>query len=328
MAKSENQKLKLLYILKILEEETNENKPISTKDLISRLASFDIKAERKSIYDDMECLKRFGYDILYNTNKITGGYYLGERDFELAEIKTLIDMVQSSRFLTLKKSRELIAKLESMTDKQSAGKLQRSVYVANRAKSENESVFYSVDTINEAMNDNKSVLFQYYEYSIKKEIKLKKDGALYNVSPYFLMWSNDNYYLVGVDNSLGQIRHYRVDRMKKLSISTEDRMYSDLFDNFDIGKYSKGVFNMYDGEKAKVTLECANEYINVIIDRFGKDIIINPIDNNKFNAITDVYVGPQFYGWICGLNGGVKIKSPKSVAESFHEYVGNIYLMN
>lgn len=328
MAKSDNQKLKLLYILKILKEETNEDKPISTKDLINRLADFEIKAERKSIYSDMEYLKDFGYDIIFNANKINGGYYLGSREFELAELKILVDMVQSSRFLTLKKSRELISKLENLTDKINAGTLARSVYVANRVKSENESVFYSVDTLNEAMNSNKSVLFQYFQYSVNKEIKLKKDGLYYNVSPYYLVWSNENYYLVGVDNEKGEIRHYRVDRMKKLSISNEERQYKDLFKKFDIGDFSKAVFNMYDGEKTKITLVCNDNLINVIIDRFGKDIIIRNNNNGTFDVVTDVCTGPQFYGWLCGLNGQAKIKSPAQLATDFHEYVGKIYLLN
>lgn len=326
MAKSDNQKVKILYILKILKEESSETNPISTKRLIEKLDGYGIKAERKSIYSDVDYLKDFGYDIEFDHNKTHGGYYLSSGEFELAELKMLVDMVQSSRFLSLKKSRELIKKLESLTDKKSAGELSRSVYVINRVKSENETVYYSVDTLNLAMNNNKSVSFQYFEYSVKKEIKLRKDGAFYDVSPYYLIWSNENYYLVGYDNKSKSVRHYRVDRMKKLTISENDRQGSESFKNFDIGSFSKGMFNMYDGEKVKVSLECSTDLVNVIIDRFGRDIIIRPINDEKFIAVTDVFTGPQFYGWICGLNGKVQIASPEDEKEKFHEYVGRIYL--
>lgn len=326
MAKSENQKLKMFYISKILEEESNMEHPISCKDLIEKLLDYDITAERKSIYTDVEYLNKFGYDIEFDSNRGSGGYYIGERKFELAELKMLVDMVQSSRFLTQKKSRELIRKLESMTDKYSASELQRSVYVDRRAKSENESVFYSVDTLNQAMNNNLSVSFQYSEYTVDKKIMLRKNGALYNVSPYYLVWNNDNYYLIGVDNTIGEIRHYRVDRMKKLSMNQDSRQYKELFKDFDIATFTKSVFNMYDGEKKKVSLCCANSLINVIIDRFGKDIITRPnADGKTFNAITEVYGGPQFYGWILGLNGQVKIESPSDICEDFKNYVGKIY---
>lgn len=326
MAKSENQKLKLLYILRILYEESDENHPVSTKDLIEKLAAYDIKVERKTIYTDIECLLDFGIDIGFNANKRTGGYYICSRLFETAELKLLVDMVQSSRFLSTKKSRELIDKLEELTNKHAARELQRTVYVTDRAKSENETIYYSVDKIHKAIADNKTVSFQYYNYNISKEMELRGEGKLYEVSPYYLTWSNENYYLIGFDNKKSEIRHYRVDRMKRIEECDDTRCGSEAFASFNIAEYSNGVFGMYGGEKTSVTIECANELAGVVIDRFGKDISIRKNDDKTFHVSVKVVCSGQFYGWLAGLGVRAKIVSPKKVKEAYHEYIGNIYL--
>lgn len=324
MAKSENQKLKLLYIAQILKENTDIDHPITTRALIERLEKLDIKAERKSIYSDMECLKQFGMDIEYSSSRSEGGYYLASREFELAELKILVDMVQSSRFLTKKKSRELIKKLEGMAGRHDASQLQRTVYVGNRAKAENEAVYYSVDMIHRAIQENKGISFQYYEYTIGKELQYKKGGERYLVSPYYLAWQNENYYLIGVDERLGEIRHYRVDRMKKIEIRESGRQAQELFHSFDIAEYTNAAFGMFGGTKTSILLECHSSLAGVVIDRFGKELSIRKADGGHFTVRIDVALSSQFYGWLAGLGSRAKILSPETAVNEYETYLKEI----
>lgn len=324
MAKSENQKLKILYIAKILKDETDADHPVTTTTLIKRLSDMDIKAERKSIYNDIDCLKQFGMDIESVSSRAGGGYYLASREFELAELKLLVDMVQSSRFLTKKKSRILIKKLEGMAGKHDAAQLQRTVYVANRTKAENESVYYGVDMIHRAIQQDRGITFRYCEYTVSKELQYKKSGELYYVSPYYLTWNNENYYLIGVDEQIGEIRHYRVDRMKKIELQLSRRCKQSLFDKFDIAEYTNATFGMFGGEKTSVILECSNELINVVIDRFGRDIPIHAVDREHFTARINVVLSNQFYGWMAGLGCRAKILSPAGAAKEYKNYLKEI----
>lgn len=328
MPKSENQKLKLLYIAKILREETDEAHPISTPELIDKLAQLDIKVERKTIYSDIEYLRDFGMDIELIKNKTNSGYYLVSDEFELAEIKLLVDMVQASRFITKKKSRDLIKKLETLTNMHSAKELSRDVYVIGRAKAENESVFYNIDDIHNAINNGKTISFVYTKYMVNKELALKNSGSIYTVSPYYLTWNNENYYLIAVDHKNGEIRHYRVDRMKQININDESRQYSNLFEGFDIAEYTKSSFNMFGGESIRTTIAFPNHLIDVAIDRFGKDVPVRVRDDESFLITADIVPSGQFYGWITGLGLGVSIVAPVDIKEKYHEYLGNLYLLS
>lgn len=328
MAKSEKQKLKLLYILEILYTETDENHPISTKSLIEKLAAHDIKAERKSIYSDIEYLQEFGVDIGIDANKRTGGYYIASRLFELPELKILVDMVQSSRFISEKKSRSLISKLEYLCGKNNAKELNRQVYVSNRVKAQNETIYYSVDKINSAILNNHSISFQYFQYTPSKEMELKNAGKIYHVSPYYLAYANENYYLIGFDNDRGEVRNYRVDKCKRIDELTEERLGSDAFASFDIASYSNSSFGMFGGESRRVTIECTNDLANVVIDRFGKEVNIHRIDDERFSVSINVVCSGQFYGWLAGLGVRARIASPIDVKENYHEYIGNIYRMS
>lgn len=328
MPKSENQKLKLLYIAKILRAETDEAHPISTPELIDKLAQLDIKVERKTIYSDIEYLRDFGMDIELIKNKTNSGYYLVSDEFELAEIKLLVDMVQASRFITKKKSRDLIKKLETLTNIHSAKELSRDVYVIGRAKAENESVFYNIDDIHNAINNGKTISFVYTKYMVNKELALKNSGSIYTVSPYYLTWNNENYYLIAVDHKNGEIRHYRVDRMKQININDESRQYSNLFEGFDIAEYTKSSFNMFGGESIRTTIAFPNHLIDVAIDRFGKDVPVRVRDDESFLITADIVPSGQFYGWITGLGPGVSIVAPVDIKEKYHEYLGNLYLLS
>lgn len=220
MGKSFNQKLKLLYIMQMLKENTDENHAMSANDIISALAKQGISAERKSIYDDIERLKLFGCDILSRRSE-PKGYYLASRDFEIAELKLLVDAVQSSKFITEKKSNQLIHKIEQLASRHEAQTLQRQVVVSNRIKTMNESIYYNIDKLHSAISSDVKITFKYCSWTLAKKLEPKKDGANYTVSPYILVWDDENYYLIGFDDDSKEIRHYRVDKMLNITITAE-----------------------------------------------------------------------------------------------------------
>lgn len=325
MAKSSGQKLKLLYIIKILSEETDETHYISTKELIDRLAAYDISAERKSIYTDIEALNAFGYDIQQvNSNRNGGGYYMAGGDFELPELKLLVDAVQSSRFITQKKSRELISKIEGLTNRFDATKLQRQVYVAGRVKTENESIYYHVDTLHNAIQDNKQITFQYLEWNHKKELLPRKEGKLYKVSPWSLIWQDERYYLAAYDEERDSIRHYRVDKMADIEILQENRIGQAQYEKVDLASYTNKTFGMYGGKEELVTLQFPESLVGVVIDRFGKDISIRK-DGDKVRARVNVNVSNQFYGWLMGIGKDIEIVSPADIRQEYADKLQEIW---
>lgn len=325
MAKSANQKLKLLYLLKILTEQSDEEHCMSAQALIDALGVYDIKAERKSIYDDIAQLIDFGYDIILVKAKSGGGYYLAGREFELAELKLLVETVQASRFLTLKKSRELIAKIEKLASKAEAGQLQRQVYVANRIKTANESIYYIVDDIHRAIQNNEQISFQYLEWNLNKELVPRKDGKIYRISPWALTCKDENYYLIAHENESNSIKHFRVDKMGHIQVLTGvAREGAELFDKFDIAAYANKTFGMYGGKEEIVTLEFENRFIGVVLDRFGKEISVRPRDAQHFSVRVQVALSGQFYGWLTGLGTGAKITAPAAVVEEYRSYLREV----
>lgn len=322
MPKSTNQKLKLLYILKILSEQTDEEHYISTGDLIEELAKYEIRAERKSIYDDMNQLTDFGYDIVHVKSRVNGGYYLAGRDFELAELKLLVEVVQSSKFLTQKKSRELIGKIEKLASKWDANKLQRQVYVANRIKTANESIYYIVDDIHRAIQNNEQISFQYLEWNLEKKLVPRKSGKRYQVSPWALTCKDENYYLIGHDGESDTIKHFRVDKMGQIRVLTGlGREGAALFERFDIAAYANKTFGMFGGREEIVTLEFENRFIGVVMDRFGKEVSVRRRDEERFSVRVQVALSGQFYGWLTGLGVGARILAPEEVAAEYREHL-------
>ena len=253
MPKSANQKLKLLYLMQYLLQKSDEKHPISIQQMIDELARHDIKAERKTLYDDMEALRLFGLDIIQARGKTTG-YYVGSRDFEVPELKLLVDSVQSSKFITEKKTLSLIKKIEGLASAYDAQLLQRQVYVRNRVKSMNESVYYNVDEISTAITQDKVIRFRYYDYTTTKERTFRKDGAWYEISPLSLMWDDENYYMLGYDTAAGKLKHYRVDKMTAISAIDQPRDGKEEFSKIDMSQYSKKVFGMFTGEVQTVQL--------------------------------------------------------------------------
>lgn len=323
MAKSYNQKLKILYIMRELLDKTDEKHSLTASDLIVMLENNGITAERKSIYDDIECLRLFGIDIALRAEQ-PKGYYVASRDFELPELKLLVDSVQSSKFITERKSRELIKKLENLTSKYEGTYLQRQVIVSNRIKTMNESIYYNVDKIHEAISADRMILFQYTEWTVNKELKVKKNGKKYEVSPYALNFSDDNYYLVGYDHFSESIKHYRVDKMKGIEVTQESRSGKELFKNFDNGIFARKTFGMYGGEETEVVLECDNKLAGVIIDRFGKDCYMRPVNDKVFRTRLNINVSPQFFGWLCGIGKDIKLVEPEGVAKEYRKYLKSI----
>lgn len=323
MAKSEKQKLKLLYIMQLLLENTDEEHAVTMSEIIEYLEKNDIQAERKSIYNDMQLLTDFGLDIV-SIKERPGGYYLASRQFELAELKLLVDAVQSSKFITGKKSRELIQKLGTLCSNSQAKQLQRQVVVTNRNKAVNESIYYNVDMIYNGIAANVKVRFQYFEWNVNKEMQLRKDGAFYCVSPWLLTWDDENYYLIAYDDKAGIIKHYRVDKMVKIDLTEEARNGKEAFADFDIARYSKKTFGMFAGEEQTVTLCLENGLTGVVVDRFGTEAAMRKKDENHILARVNVAVSRQFFGWVAGLGTGIKIEAPQAVVKQYREYLEDI----
>ena len=322
MPKSPNQKLKLLYIMKLLMERSDENHPISVNEIIQELEANAITAERKSIYSDIEALRHFGLDINQQRGA-NGGYYVASREFELPELKLLVDSVQSSKFITEKKTMSLIKKIESLASTYEAQLLHRQVYVKNRIKNMNESIYYNVDEIHNGIATDCKIYFKYFEYSVSKERICKHNGAKYCISPFALTWDDENYYMIGYDSSAGIIKHFRVDKMMDISISNEKRDGREQF-NLDLAAYSRTHFGMFTGNEARVILEFSNSLSGAVIDRFGKDITLIPEDGEHFRINTEVVVSPQFFGWLCGFGDCVRIIAPESVVLQMKDHVSAI----
>lgn len=323
MAKSENQKQKLLYIVKCLMDHTDSTHAISTPELISYLESKGIKAERKSIYNDIDTLIDFGYDIIRSQDH-RGGYMLASRDFELPEVKLLVDLVQSSKFITEKKSRELILKLETLVSKNDAKSLQGQVEVIGRNKTVNESIYYTVDIIHRAIFKNVQFRFQYFEWDVNKQLVPRHNGEFYEVSPWKLTWNDENYYLVAYDKKADAIRHYRVDKMRNVTLGEKEREGKDAFDQWTLADYDKQTFSMFSGEKRTVRLLCDKSMLGVLVDRFGSDISMRKEGDAYVMAHMDVQVSPQFFGWMTGLGKKVQIVAPEDVVEEYKNYLNDI----
>ena len=313
MARSANQKLKILYLMKIFLEKTDSEHSLTLAEIMAELQKYDITAERKSLYDDIDTLRTYGIDI-ETTRDTRVRYYVASRLFELPELKLLVDAVQASKFITAKKSGELIKKLESFSSTYEAMKLQRQVYVANRIKTMNESIYYNVDFIHSAINDNKKITFKYYEWTPEKNKKLRHDGGTYCVSPWALTWDDEYYYMIAYDSAAALIKHYRVDKMVNIGICAEAREGAEMFGDFDMAIYSKQAFGMFGGELTTVLVECDNSLAGVIIDRFGTDVTIMP-KGEHFCASLKVMVSPTFISWALGFGGRLKILSPDFVAQ-------------
>lgn len=323
MARGAGQKIKILYLMKIMYELTDDEHGLTISKMAEELERYGITAERKALYDDIETLCEFGMDIEKRKEKSVT-YHVVSRDFEMPELKLLVDAVQSSKFITHKKSNELIHKLSGFSSKYQGTALERQVYVSNRVKTMNESIYYTVDYIHEAISDNVKIRFQYFEWTHKKEKHLRHDGKIYCVSPWALTWDDENYYLVAYDSDCGEIRHYRVDKMLNISLTDEKRDGRQVFSDFDMAVYSRKTFGMYGGNEERVTLRCKNHLAGVIIDRFGMDTVFFNSTEETFEINIKVAVSPMFLSWVMNFGSEMKVLSPKSVQDKIANQANEI----
>ena len=314
MAKGSNQKLKLSYLCKIMQEKTDDEHRLTLAQIIKELEKYDITAERKSLYDDFKVMENdLGIEVIKETEGRETFYHVGSRAFELAEVKLLIDAIQSSKFISKSKSDELIKKMNTFVSEHQAKQLKRQVYVNDRIKTMNESIYYSVDSIHNALMNNKQIEFLYCAWTLDKKLEPKKEGKKYKVSPWALTWADENYYLVAYDSEAGKVKHYRVDKMMKLSVVDEKREGEEYFKNFDMTTYALENFSMFGGKIRRVHIEFPNDKVGIFIDRFGKDVDLRPVNESRSQVVVDVAVSLQFFGWVFSLGKDVKITGPEDV---------------
>lgn len=322
MAKGNNQKLKLSYLTKIMLEKTDDEHGLTMPQIIEELDRYGVSAERKSLYADfVDMTDKLGIEIIKEKRGRETIYHVGGRDFEVAEVKLLIDAIQSSKFITERKSNELIKKVKKLVSAHQAAQLQRQVYVQGRIKTMNESIYYNVDSLHTAIAQNNRIKFQYCGWYPDKTLVPLNEGKFFEVSPWALTWDDEYYYLVAFDHYEEKLKHYRVDKMVKISILEEKRGGKELFEKFDVGSYSKVNFGMFHGDIKRVHITFPNYMVGIFIDRFGKDVTIRPAGENRSEVIVNVAVSKQFFGWIASLGRWVKITGPDEVVEEMKTFV-------
>ena len=309
-----------------MQEQTDDTHALTMPQIIAELAKYDIEAQRKSVYDDLDALDYFGIEIIREQEGFRTYYHCGNRDFEIAELKILVDAIQSSKFISEKKTKELIKKLEKNVSTYDSQMLDREVKVTGRVKNMNESIYYVVDAIHTAIGENKAIQFKYFSWNVKGEEEFRRDGAFYNVSPWALHFDDERYYLIGYDHDKKEMRHFRVDKMRDVSVVDKKRKGKTEFSKQDRAKYNEQYFRMYGGDFATVTLRCKNEMANVIIDQFGKNVNLMKVDEDFFDVRVNVAVSSQFLAWVIALEGGVTIVGPDYVKEKMKNLLKVNYL--
>ncbi len=301
-------------MLKYLYENTDENHPVSTPELVKIFQAEDAHASRKTIKDDIDVLIGEGFDIV-TVRSTQNSFFLANRKFEIPEIKLLIDAVSSSRFINPEKSAVLIEKLTGMVSKAQAEKIRRHLYTADRVKADNRQIYYIVDAVTDAINDGKKICFQYFEYDGDKKKLLRRNGVRYYVSPYALVWDDNHYYMLGFSDDRQRIANYRVDRMCNTGMTEEDAVPMPA--GFDMEEYVQHQFRMFAGDEVEVVLECRNEIMKYIVDQFGEDVETWPASETTFFAKVSVADSPTFYGWVFPFEGKVKIAKPQEIRDKY-----------
>lgn len=321
MPKGMNQKFKLYRLGKIMLEMTDEEHYITMPEILAALEKYEIHADRKTIYNDLRDLEVLGIEVEGEPVGKGYHYHVVNRPFELPELKLLVDAIQSSKFITERKTNTLIKKLEKLLSKYEAMQLQRQVFVTGRIKTMNESIYYTVDAIHNAISENRKIYFHYFQWNVKKEMELRRDGEYYHISPWGLSWDDENYYLIGYDSETEQIKHYRVDKMLHIQMSEEKREGKEHFKKLDLAEYAKKSFGMFRGEEYQVKLRVENQLAGVIIDRFGKDVMLIPADENHFTVNVNVHVSKQFLAWVISIGEGIEILSPGEVVQNMRREI-------
>ena len=307
-------KRRVLVLINYLYECTDEDNQITSDELVAYLKDNGVPANKKTLKSDLDLMVEAGLDIVTVSSK-PNRYFWGNRQFEMPELKLLIDAVSSSRFITEKKSRELTKKLTNLASVNQKKELHRHVHAAGgRVKPKNEAIYYTVNDINEAINKHKRIRFLYYEYDGEKKKVYRNDGNEYELSPYALFWNDDFYYVVGYSKEHENVSVFRVDRIEKVQVTTDRAVKKP--DDYNINDYSKQIFEMYDGDTVKVKLECKNELMKYVIDRFGEDVNTKAKDDENFIANIEVALSPNFYAWVFRFGGDMRILSPKKAVNT------------
>ena len=325
MPKGTNQKLKLYHLGRIMTEKTDDEHSLTMAEIKDELEKYGVTADRKSLYDDLETLQVMGIDIIGEQRNRNFYYHVGKKHFEIAELKLLVDAVQSSKFITEKKSNELIEKLTGLASEYEAKQLKRQVVVQGRIKTMNESIYYLVDEIHNAIGKNRRIRFEYMRWNLQKKLEARR-SELYEVSPWALTWDDENYYMIAFDAGEDKIKHYRVDKISNIEITEEEREGKEHIDKFDLAKYARINFGMFAGEEVSVNLRFKNELVGVLIDRFGRGIRIKKADVEGWSETTvEAAISEQFLGWIYALGTDVQILGPERVVNRYKEELSKIY---
>ena len=317
MSRHSNQKCKLIYIMDYLLRCSDDDHPVSTENIIRELARFGIDAERKSIYADIEALKSYGVDIHMKKGR-GGGYYVGARLFELPEVKILADAVQASRFITDRKSQELLKKLGTLASVHQEKSIRRQIYY-DRVKNPNESIYYNIDKIHIAVEADRQISFLYFDYNVEKKKVYRREGERYIISPIALLWQEENYYMLGYDGAAAKIKHYRVDKMERIELLEEKRDGVEEYKNLRPGQYAKKMFSMFSGTERKVKLRFPENMAGIVLDRFGRDATLIKENGGFFTVTVDVAVSDYFYSWLFGKGEQAEIVYPEDVREEYRK---------
>ena len=321
MASSTSQKLKLLHIVKILEQYSDEDHPVSAAFIISKLEGVGIRAERKAIYDDIECLCEFGYEII-KTRVPSAGYFLAERNFEIPEIYLLEDAVRTAHFITEKKTRDLCRKLDNYLSNNQRNRNSSGIYINTDQKTDNESIFYNIDTISRAITNRHKITYKYG----MRELKGREIVTVYKertLNPYAMTWQDDHYYLIGNYDKYDNLVHLRIDRMKSVVETNEkSRHFSEVSpysDSFNVADYTKGLFDMFVGDFSKIHLRCAKETLEQIVDRFGTSIFVSNVTDTHFEINVQCAISHGLVSWLAGFSDNIEVLAPEALREMMKE---------
>lgn len=328
MASGTSQKLKLLYIVMILERYSDEEHPVSAAFIISKLNGYGISAERKAIYDDIECLTEFGYDII-KTRIPKVGYFLAYRDFELPEVYLLEDAVRTAHFITEKKTRDLCRKLDKMLSEHQLSRNTSGIYINTDGKTKNESIFYSIDTITRAIDNRHKIAFKYGVRRLNSNREIVTEFKDRCISPYAMTWQDDHYYLIGNYDKYDNLVHLRIDRMKSVVETDEKcRRFSEVSkytDSFNVAEYTQSLFDMFVGERKPVHLKCAIGLLEQIVDRFGENIFVSNVTDSHFEINVECAVSHGLCSWLSGFADDIEVISPAELREMMIERAEKIY---
>ncbi len=327
MPGKQGSKLKLLHLMDIFMSNTDEDNIYSANDICEKLQEYGSEAERKSIYADIETLRKFGFDIV-NTKSPKRGFFLASRDFEVAEVRLLIDAVQAAYFISGKKTKTLIKKLYRLVSQGQAETMENQISVENKLKCDNEEIYYTIDIIHKAIQQGKQIEFKYFKRKLTRRMTALSEEKVFTVNPYALIWLNDRYYLVSNNPKYDNLMHTRLDRMEKVvMLEFAARSFSEVSEYhecFDAADYSKKLFNMFSGGNERIELRCSNIIIDDILDRFGKNVPIKADGDEFFIIRVQAAVSRGLVSWLMQYGANIKVNAPKSLAEEVKENANSI----